>query len=164
MAVRFNADEIFEIAEQMERNGAEFYRRAAEGIQAEEAKQVLMSLAAMEDEHLRTFSTMRQELTASDRIPTSFDPDGQAAQYLRAMAGGHVFDLHSDPVERLRGNETPADIYRMALGLEKDSIVFYTGIEEMVPEDLGRGRVRDIIRQEMGHVSLLSKELQKAGG
>ncbi len=31
MPQRFNADEIFEIAEQIERNGAAFYRRAAEG-------------------------------------------------------------------------------------------------------------------------------------
>ena len=30
MPITFNADEIFEMAEEMERNGAWFYRRAAE--------------------------------------------------------------------------------------------------------------------------------------
>ena len=32
MGLDFNADEVFEIAEQIERNGAEFYRTAAENI------------------------------------------------------------------------------------------------------------------------------------
>ena len=32
MSYDFNADEIFEIAEQIERNGAKFYRNAAESI------------------------------------------------------------------------------------------------------------------------------------
>ncbi len=164
MGIVFNADEIFEIAEQLERNGAKFYRRASEGIEEDGTKQILLNLAAMEDEHLRTFSAMREELSAQERIPTTFDPEGEAAQYLRAMAGGYVFDLRSDPAERLSGTETPADVYRMALGLEKDSIVFYAGIEEMVPEKLGRKRVRDIIREEMAHVTLLSKELEKIGG
>lgn len=31
MSFNFNADEIFEMAEEIERNGAKFYRKAAEG-------------------------------------------------------------------------------------------------------------------------------------
>ena len=40
MSYNFNADEIFEIAEQIERNGANFYRTAAENITDEDKKTV----------------------------------------------------------------------------------------------------------------------------
>lgn len=79
--------------------------------------------------------------------------------YLQAMADGYVFDIRSDPSELLTGKETLADILRTAIGLEKDSIVFYLGIRDMVPERLGRDKVNDIIKQEMSHITILSKKL-----
>jgi len=48
----------------------------------------------------------------------------------------------------------------MAIGLEKDSIVFYLGMKDAVPERLGRSRIDDIIREEMSHVYLLSREFE----
>ena len=48
----------------------------------------------------------------------------------------------------------------MAIGLEKDSIVFYLGMKEMVPERLGGSRIDGIIREEMRHVNDLSREFE----
>ena len=62
MADVFNIDETFEIAEQIERNGARFYRKAAGIFEASRAKSLLMDLAAMEDRHEKLFKEMRQEL------------------------------------------------------------------------------------------------------
>ena len=42
MIYDFNADDIFEMAEQMERNGAKFYRTAAESSGAGSAKDLLL--------------------------------------------------------------------------------------------------------------------------
>jgi len=33
------------------------------------------------------------------------------------------------------------------------------GIKEMVPEHLGKGRISDIIKEEMSHITLLSRQL-----
>jgi rubrerythrin len=44
MSTPFNADEILEMAEQIERNGARFYRRAAEGAVDPRNRQLLSSL------------------------------------------------------------------------------------------------------------------------
>jgi len=52
------------------------------------------------------------------------------------------------------------DILQMAIGLEKDSIVFYLGMKEMVPERLGRGKIDGIIKEEMRHVNDLSREFE----
>lgn len=164
MSVPPTADEIFEMAEQIERNGARFYRRAAQGFTDSRARQQLLDLAAMEDEHEKVFAAMRGELLQQEREPRVPDPYGEAILYVRGMADGHVFDLRTDPAERLTGKETMEEILRTAIGLEKDSIVFYLGIKEIIPERLSKQRIDDIIKEEMGHIALLSKELAALKG
>ena len=154
MNERFNADEILEIAQQIERNGARFYRRAAEAPLTPKLRRVLLDLAAMEEQHEQTFARMQADLSGKDWATTALDRDGEAALYLRAVAGGRVFG--PDPSERLTGKEDIKDVFQTAIGLEKDSIVFYLAIKQMVPEDLGRSKVEDIIREEMGHIVTLT--------
>lgn len=159
MSIYFNADEIFEMAEQIERNGAMFYRLAAEKAENLKVRQRLLDLAAMEDEHEKDFAAMRASLTKREREPTAFDPDGQGALYLRAMADGHVFDMKSDPATWMREERTTEEVLRTAIELEKDSIVFYLGMKDMVPEWLGRDRIDAIVKEEMHHIALLNKDL-----
>ena len=161
MSATFHVDEILEMAEEIERNGAKFYRKAADGAAGESSRDVLLNLAAMEDDHEKTFAAMRHELSAKEQAATTFDPDGQAALYLQAMADGHVFDVKTDPSEVLTGSETAAEILKTAIGLEKDSIVFYLGMQDLVGKTLGRERMDDIIKEEMSHITLLSGELAK---
>lgn len=160
MRFKFNADEIFEMAEQIERNGAKFYRRAAELFKGPQTGQIFLGLASMEDEHEKIFAAMRASLTEQERKETVYDPDGQAVLYLRAMANGFVFDIKAEPAKRLTGKEKMEDILKMAIGFEKDSIVFYLGIKDVVPERLGKERIDAIIKEEMSHIASLSKNLK----
>ena len=157
MSVTFNADEVFEMAEQIERNGAKFYRTAADKFA--QVRQELLDLAAMEDDHEKTFAAMRKELSGRELEPTVFDPEGQAQMYLRVVADGHVFNVKADPTEQLTGQETVQDILQMAIGMEKDSIAFYTGLKECVPPKAGKDKVEAIIREEFGHIATLSEKL-----
>jgi rubrerythrin len=50
-------------------------------------------------------------------------------------------------------------ILKSAIEAEKDSIVFYLGMKEAVPEKYGKARLDNIIKEEMGHVRLLSGKL-----
>ena len=158
MGMPFNADEVFEMAEQIERNGGKFYRAAAKKFPA--VSKVLLGLAAMEDEHLKTFADMRAELSGTELDEPVFDPDGQAQMYLRVMADGNVFDVKADPVEQLATKNTPEDVLKMAIGVEKDSIAFYVGLKEAVSRRAGKEKVEDIIREEMGHIVTLNEKLQ----
>jgi rubrerythrin len=160
MSIGFNADEILEMVIRIEQNGAKFYRRAAEGFTNETVRKTLLDLAVMEDGHEKTFAEMKEKLSDKEHAPTVFDPEGQAAGYLQAMADGHVFDVTTDPSETLTGNESWREIIKKAIALEKDSIVFYTGIRELVPESLGKDKIEEIIREEMGHVTLLTTALK----
>ena len=159
MAIPFNADEIFEMAEQIERNGAKFYRKAAESASDESIEKLFLNFAAMEVEHEKTFAQMRAELSGKETEAMSFDPDNQAAMYLRAVANGHVFDTKTNPADRLTGNESVQDILLMAIGAEKDSIAFYVGLKNSVSAPAGKEKVDKIIREEMGHISILSDKI-----
>ena len=155
MSYDFNADDIFEMAEQMERNGAAFYRNAAEGNIDPDNKEFLLELAKMEVAHEQTFKAMRAELAAQEKTATVFDPQGEATLYLRALADTRVFFEKDIDTSTMRG------ILKSAIEAEKDSIVFYLGMKEAVPAELGQDRLDGIIKEEMGHVRLLGKELVK---
>ena len=89
MSIRFSADEIFEMAEEIERNGGKFYRKAAEGAADNDIRRYLLDMAAMEDGHLHTFAEMREHLSDAEREVVTFDPENEAALYLDAMADSH---------------------------------------------------------------------------
>jgi rubrerythrin len=161
MSNLFNADEVFTLAEQIERNGAAFYRKCAENRPDE--KTFLLELARMEDTHLSTFQTMHQTLTSMESELFAADPDNEAKAYLNSMAGGYVFDTHKDPSATISGSESFSDILRIALGLEKDSIIFYLGLKDMVSKNAGKEKVEAIIQEEMRHVTMLSNKLKTTG-
>jgi rubrerythrin len=156
MGANFSADEILQVAEQIERNGAKFYRKAAEGTADEKAKKTMLDLAEMEDGHEKTFAAMRTELSGRAKEATAFDPQGEATLYLKAFADGKVFDPNADPAERLTGDETPLDVITTAIGAEKDSIVFYLGIKDVVSEKLGKDKIDAIIKEERSHLTILA--------
>ncbi|MCJ2513650.1 MAG: ferritin family protein [Candidatus Thermoplasmatota archaeon] len=153
MGIDFNADEIFEIAVYIEQNGADFYRKAAESISGKYNKDLLLHLAEMEDEHEQTFKKLRSELSEKEKITTTFDPEGESEYYLRALADTRVF------YEKKFDTTSLKEIFKEAITAEKDSIVFYLGMKDVVPDHLGKKKLDDIIKEEMGHITLLSKEL-----
>jgi rubrerythrin len=163
MAYDFNADEIFEMAEQIERNGARFYREIAERSPKEDVRDLFLKFAEMEEEHEKVFISMRAELSDKDKKSTVFDPEGESAQYLRALADLQVFDGSAEEgfafSEDLAEEEKIKSALIAAIDLEKESIVFYQGMKEFVPERLGKKKIDDIIKEEMKHIRILTNEL-----
>ncbi len=155
MSFSFNADEILKMAEQIERNGARFYRSAADAGFDQEMSGKLLELAEMEDSHEKTFTTMRGELDSRETESIAFDPDGETECYLMAMADSNIFDQTVDPSDQVRG-KTIEQVLNIALATEKESILFYLGLESFVPERLGKGKVDGIVKEQMAHVALIN--------
>ena len=159
MTITFNADEVFEMAEEIERSAAAFYREAAKKASDKKIKQTLIDLAAMEDGHLRTFEQMRRQLTSREKTETVFDPDNQAALYLQTMANSRGTEGKIGQTQKLTGKEKTEDILKIAINSEKNSVVFYVGLKDLVPTETGKDKVKAIITEEMGHIAVLNKEL-----
>jgi rubrerythrin len=164
MAIVYTADEVLQLAEQIERNGARFYRHAAGLPFDEQTRHTLLDLATWEDRHEETFAAMRTQLGEEARAPTTFDPHHELPLYLRALADRRVFEVNADPVERLTGQETMWEILELALGFEKDSVVFYLGMRDLVPAEVGGVHIDGIIKEEMSHISLLGSRLAEVAG
>lgn len=153
MSYDFNADDVLKMAEQIEKNGAAFYRKAAADVADPDEKTFLLDLAAMEDDHEKIFSAMRKKLTQVEKAATVFDPENEAAAYLKALADTRVF------FEKEIDTASMEAILKAAILAEKDSIVFYLGMKDLVPDNLGQSRLDAIIKEEMSHIKLLSHRL-----
>jgi len=163
MAITFNADEVFEMAEQIERNAAKFYRQAAKNTPDKKTKQMLLDMAAMEDGHLSTFGEMRKQFSKEQKQQMVFDPENQAALYLQTMADAHGSEGRISPTEALTGREKIADVLKIAVDSEKNSVVFYSGLKALVPASAGRDKVEAIIQEELSHIAILLGRLKDLG-
>jgi len=158
MSVTFNANEVFEMAEQIERNGAKFYREAAGKTAGQDMKDMFLNMASMEDGHLKTFESMRKELAEQEKGETVFDPYNEATLYLQTMADSKGSEGLKSPTEELTGNESPQELLEIAIGAEKNSVLFYVGLKDLGAQ-AGRDKVEAIIREEVRHVADLRKQL-----
>ncbi|MBN2532379.1 MAG: ferritin family protein [Spirochaetales bacterium] len=158
MSIIFNAEEIFDLAIQIEKNGAQFYKTISDSTGNPEIKKTLLQLAEMERKHEKTFQDLKDELITGTE-QTVYDPYNELALYLKAFADGYVFDL-IDPARSLTGQESETTVLKTAIQLEKDSIVLYLGMKELVPPDFGKEKIDKIIKEEMGHIRLLSVQLR----
>jgi rubrerythrin len=157
MPYDFNADEIFEMAIRIEDNGARFYRKAATLQSDTQNRKMLENLEAMEKHHKGIFEDMRSQISEAEKSATVFDPAGEATQYLSAMADSHKGEGSPAAAELLTGKESIAEIVDIAIGLEKESILFYIGLKDLVPPNLGQDKLDEIISEERQHIIQLNK-------
>ena len=160
MTLQFNIEEIFEIAEQIERNGAKYYQKAANQIEDQNFKLLFLDLVDMEKKHERVFAYLKNKIADKNLDQGMLDPDSSAVRYLCSFADGAVFDLKADPSAYLSSKRSMDEILRYAIDLEKDSIVFYYGIQELVPEELGKDQIYTIIKEEMKHITFLNDKIK----
>jgi rubrerythrin len=154
MSAKFNAAEILEMAAQIETKGAKFYRKAAKHNVA--GRELLLQIASQEDVHYKTFADMRKALAPSEK--GGYDPYGETDMYVKAMVDGYAFEINKDPAEALTGKESLQDLLKTAIQMEKDSIVFYLGLKQMVPPAFGAQKLDAVIKEEMTHIAWLSNK------
>ncbi len=161
MAVNYTILEIFEIAEQIEQNGAQYYRTAASITKNKAIAEMLLKLAAMEDNHKKTFSDMLEHHKNNMEDANVFDPDNETLYYMKGIALSAGWEGRAVLKLSLLGNETPEEILKTALNDEQTSINFYLGIKELVKSKADKEKVDQIIKEEMNHIVYLQKTLEE---
>jgi rubrerythrin len=161
MDVELGAFEVLEIAEKIERNGAKFYRRAAGLIGDPQLSTLLVNLAQWENRHIEVFKQMKKRLSAERWQEGEYAPTRVDLPDTRVMAGLAAFGIQPDPAAQLSGHETKADILRMAIEKEKDSIVYYTGLKDFIPHHADKDVIKNVIEEEMKHVRILVQSLEQ---
>ncbi len=144
-----------DMAIQIEKNGFDFYKKAADDVKDGDIKSFLLELADMELKHEEVFKEMKSALSAGEKAEVVFDPWEETAAYLQALADTRVF--YQKEIDTTSAEE----VLKEAIAAEKESIVFYLGMKDMVPEDAGKKKIDNIIREEMNHIQIISTQLLK---
>ena len=155
MNIRFDADEIIEMAIRIEKNGKSFYLHAAEIESDEKMINFFKKLAAMEQQHIKIFEHFREDLSETEKESQVYDPDEQASMYLKVMADAHGGEGNPEITKTLTGKESIKEILNIALALEKQSILFYIGLVDFISHKQGKDKVNAVIDEEKKHVSQL---------
>jgi len=164
MGSQFSADEVLQMAEQIERNGQEFYRNASSIVDDFEMSRLLADLAEWEKGHESLFASMRKELTEDEKAKTAIDPYCESALYLKSMADDHLFTQQTvESIQTLLLDNKPLDIIDIAIRFEKDSLLFFLGLERLVSPRLGKERIFEVIDEEIGHIAYLEKQRERLG-
>ena len=157
MDAEFNAVEILEIAERIEQNGADFYQKAADIFEDPDISRTLLRLAEWEAKHESVFSNMRRQVLESGKKTDANTSYGENLSDAQVIAGLAVFGIRPKPSDMLSGRENEADIIRVAIEREKDSIVFYTGLKGFAPSEENIKIINSIIEEELEHIRILNR-------
>ena len=172
MILGFNADEVFGIAIDIEKNGIQFYEQARAAAVHDSVKEMFAELKAQEETHLRDLEQMRADLPESAKRPTDYDPsddvyrerEEEVGQYIRDMADMNVFHHPEDVAKYASEMRSAEDAVRLAIRFEKDSITFYLMMKDLTEEDKGKAFVDRILNEEKEHLKRLSRELREKVG
>ncbi|MFP4520947.1 MAG: rubrerythrin [Fibrobacterota bacterium] len=154
----YNINEIFEIAKQIEKNGSDFYHKAAEV--NGDYKNFLIEIAHQEEDHYQIFNNMQKEMSGKQE-EDMVDVQDEAHRFLRAIASEIVFKNKERESGAAPVFKSIRDLFETALGKEKDSIIYYMGIREIVPASFGKDKIDNIILEEKRHITWLKERFGK---
>lgn len=159
MAIVYNAEEIYAMGIEIEKNGREFYLQMAHKSDNATVKRLFTELAQWEERHVTLFSDLKDSLHQNAASAEPFDLDEMAHQYIKAAADSHIF-LKKTPIDAIVARcNSPVDALRVALTFEKDSVVLYTSMRGIVPESLGKETINLLIDEEVKHVAIIQQQI-----
>ncbi|MHA1784145.1 MAG: ferritin family protein [Candidatus Helarchaeota archaeon] len=149
-----NIEDVFDKALEIEQKGEKYYRGYALIAENKEVKDILNFLADMEVIHKNIFYNMKLELKENEKSQ-KFELEGDSLAYLLPAI---TYKGHEINVSSIR------NVFKDALAMEKDLVVFYTGIKESIKySTLGssiKEKLDQIVKEELKHVIILQRELQ----
>lgn len=125
----FRASEIFDFALAIEKNGQAFYQAMAALAKDERVKELFQRLAEEEAQHFQDFGRLKEKVT-SYNPPESYP--GEYEAYMKALVNSHIFSQKLDPEALAQGISSDQEALDLAIQLEKDALLFFTGLRNLV--------------------------------
>jgi rubrerythrin len=149
----YSAPEIMEMAVETERGGKSFYETVAAGTDDAKLKDLFGFLAKEEEKHIAAFQAIAR--TVKERPQDLAYNWQEAAQYLDAIVESRYFLGTGKALSLARESKIPRQALDHAIGFEKETLLFYTEVVEMVAEPT-KPAVRKLIVEEKSHVMKLT--------
>lgn len=153
MSALVNVAEIVDIAIYMEQKGYEFYTESAKKFDNLKLVQLFHLLAQEELEHERIFKRMKEKIkTMAPREIKDKDNQASMKDYLKNF----VFGINKSVKKKVGAIKTMEDALNVALGFERDSLVFYSTLKKYVDKKHA-AIVENVVQEESRHVIMLTK-------
>jgi rubrerythrin len=150
---KYSVHEIIEQAVQTERLGYAFYTGMLKKFEKDAKLQELFSmLAAKEQQHEKRFSQLKDKIAG--RV---IDDAEEVSSFLRAIVESEFFLGKNKSLPSLEHIRSAADAARFALGFEKETLLYFYSLKEIVKE---KEPVNEIIEEEKGHVRWLNEYIK----
>jgi rubrerythrin len=159
----FNASEVFRIAIEIKENCIAFYEKAQGVTKDPEVKKLFEDLVQEETEHKTRIESMNEKLPKGAWTPTVSDPEHELDLYIKMMADQHMFSSVGELDTQLADIKETKDALRLAVQFEKDSVIFFLGMQEATCEGKDRDLISLLIKEEQDHVRRLSLQARKIG-
>jgi rubrerythrin len=155
--VTYSATEIMEMAVATEKGGKLFYETVAAQSKNQSLKILFRFLAGEENRHILVFEDIAKTIkTPAEEMPANWE---EVAQYLKAVTDSRYFLGEGKALSLAQDAKTTEEAIGLALGFEKETLVFYLEAADALPE-VNRPAVEALIREERAHVRKLTAFLQ----
>jgi len=156
MAV-LTAAEALRWALEIERNGEAFYNAVTAKSADPEVKALFEDLAAQERGHYQAFQKMLEEVKPEPDLSAVEYEEYQA--YLQVALADALFAGPDKGLTLAKQAQDRETALRAAMGFEKDTLLFFYDLREMMASEAERGAVSGIILEEKAHLRRLAKML-----
>ncbi len=152
----FTATEALEMALEIEKNGETFYNEVAARSTDPEVKALFEDLAAQERAHYQVFEKMVRGVRSAPELPAAVYDEYQG--YLQTALENALFAGPDKALALAKQAKDRETALRAAMGFEKDTLLFFYDLREMVSE-ADRKAISSIIREEKAHLRRLARML-----
>lgn len=155
----FSADDVFEIAVDLEARGERFYLAAASKTTNEDVRKLFIALARDEIKHAARFEVQRSKRR------TRLGGEGSAASerwlrdYLRSWSEGEAFD--GEDLDAFAATRDVMEVLNKALELEVEVVTFFLHMRQFMPSDEEAAWVDEILREEDHHCRKIGRVIER---
>ncbi len=152
----FSANEVIEMAVQIEKSGYTFYDRALKKEQLKDSTRELLTLLRdQEIKHEQFFLSLRDQKDLFSLDETQ-DWD-MISSYIRMITDARLFNDESSAIKLVDKAESDLELVNYAITFEKDTLLFFHTLKEKINGDKTKQIVQEIIQEEITHVFHLTE-------
>lgn len=148
MDTKFSVFEILEIAEQVDKRGAQFYVKAADLFPDKSLQSFYYNLAETKAKQQKMWIKMRHEFSEKTGEFGVFDPDNYVLSHPEVMAGLSGAGDRGNSRKHLTGQETQEDVLKDSIHRENAVITFFQGLKDFARDPASIDTVEKIIQVE----------------
>jgi len=157
MGLFFTGKELINIAVGIEKNGAAFYDAILTSVKDDTVRKSFQYLADSEREHIKIFRNMLESIS-DYQPPETYTEEYEI--YLKSLVDSAVFSTEQKAKDIASKISNTDEAIQIALTAEKESILFYAAMQELVKQS-EQAVISKIIDEEKSHLRQLLKLKKK---